>query len=109
MNPFLASMLTTPISVTSTKSSPVQINTIGDPNRSVRIWNSGSYPAYVAFASTSSEATANCVVPTAGNPQKVIGIPSGIVEVINIPEDAYLVAIAPSGNTTLEVTSGRGA
>jgi hypothetical protein len=81
---------------------PASISTTTTPLQLVGTSNSFyiSYPTaagfvWLAFAPTAAQATANCVAPTAGNPQNVtllyyIGV-GATFPIINIPANWYVV------------------
>lgn len=65
----------------------------------VRLFNDGSSTAFIAFGSSTVEATATS-----------LPIPSGGVEIFAVnPATTHIAAITASGTTTIYATSGRGA
>jgi hypothetical protein len=78
---------------TSTTTTPLQL--VGTSNSFWITYPAASSFIWLAFAPTAAQATANCVAPTAGNPQNVtllyyLGV-NGTYPIINIPANWYVV------------------
>lgn len=112
MTPFYGSGKTYAIPLVSgVASTPIVLSGTGIAKGTIRLFNTGTQTAYVAFGKTSIEAAANCVKPTSGNPKYSIGIPAGAVEILSINPNQYplyVSALSDGDAGTLEVTEGRG-
>lgn len=112
---------TTLIAYTSTAGTGVQVladgvnvnsaTTSDESGQQVRVYNSGSGVAYLAFGIDASTAQSNAVIPTGSgsNAKYVIPLPAAIVEVLTIPRNCYFSVIAPaSGTGNIFITPGTG-
>ena len=89
--------------------SPVQISSTTLGGNQYRVINSSSTQGcFLSYAQTSAEATTNCVIPTAGTPQKVVYLLPSTDEVISFVPNAYFTAITSANSCNLYITPGDG-
>jgi hypothetical protein len=106
--PFSPTENTIVLDLTATASTPVLLGDYNDGHGTMRIYNTGTAPVYLAFAPTNALASAQCVIPAAGSSQRVLGFPPGTLEVLRIPyETTWVVGITSSAAVRAELTVGR--
>lgn len=79
----------------------------GSYSGTYRIHNTGSVAVHLGVGGSASDAQANAVIPTAGNPQNSIAIAPGAVETMRFPANSYFSGISSSGSDVL-ITAGEG-
>lgn len=73
-----------------------------------QIYNAGTEVSYVGWGNTAGQAQSASVVPTAGNPQKVIPVPAGAVMVCRFGNNTFFSGINPTAAGNLFITPGEG-
>lgn len=73
-----------------------------------RIQNAGSETVYLSIASNATDATAEAVIPTAGNSKKVVPISGGSTEIFSFGENSYFSGITATGAVNVFITPGVG-
>lgn len=106
---FTATGNTFTLTAATSAPTPVQVtsNTLG--GNQYRVINSSTTTGcFLSYAQASADATTNCVIPTAGNPQKVVYLLPGTDEIISFVPNVYFTAITSSGTAVLYITAGDG-
>lgn len=70
-----------------------------------RIFNSGENIIYYAFGTSKSEAESFIGIPTGtgSNSKRTVPLPSGAIEIVTAPSNAYFIAIVDLGNPACNV------
>ena len=97
------------ITAATSAPTPVQVVSTTLGGNQYRVINSSSTQGcFLSYAQTENEATTNCVVVTAGNPQKVVYLLPSTDEIISFVPNAYFTAITSTGSCVLYIVAGDG-
>ena len=98
--------------IASATSAPTGIQVLSDANSSSQylIWNSDTTnDAWIGYGPTAAMATANAVIPTAGNPKaSVIVAPHGSVQTFTLPSNTFFSPICTGGTPGIYILPGSG-
>lgn len=109
VNAFTVTGNTVTLTANVTANTPVQCLSTTLGGNQYRIINtSTTVIAYLSFASSASDATANCLIPNATNSSRTLPILPSTDEIITFVPNAYFTALTASSTATLFITPGDG-
>lgn len=91
----------------ATAPTPVQVVSSSGAANTYLITNTGNYTVFLGVGTSAATATANAVIPTAGNPQRCIPILPGTAQTFNLWANAFFTGIS-SAASVVYVTPGDG-
>ena len=98
--------------IASAAVAPTGIQVVSDDNRTSTqylIWNSDTTnDAWIGYGDSAAAATANAVIPTAGNPKGVLCIPHGSAQTFTLKAGLYFSPICSAGTPGIYITPGAG-
>lgn len=88
---------------------PVQVQSATLGGNQYRVINSSSTQGcFLSYAQAAADATSQCVIPTDGNPQKVVYLLPSTDEIISFVPNAYFTAITSTSSCVLYIAPGDG-
>ena len=111
VNAFTVTGNTIVLTAATSAPTPVQCSSATLGGNQYRIINSSTtVGAWLSFAATAADATANCVIPTGGgaNSTRTLYILPATDEVITFVPNAYFTALTASSTATLYIVPGDG-
>lgn len=75
---------------------------------SYMVSNPSLQDAWMSYEVSAAAAQSAAIIPTAGNPRKVVFVPAKSVQILSFPAMSYFSAITASGTADIVVQQGEG-